>query len=408
MELKLPIYMDNNATTPIDPRVLAVMMPFLTNVFGNAASRNHAFGWQAQAAVDAAREQVAGLLGAQAKDIVFTSGATESNNLAIKGLAAMYKDKRHIVTGLTEHKAVIDPCERLAENGFDVTWLKPDEFGMVSPADVAAAIRPDTLLVSLMAANNETGTLLPIGEIGQLCKARGVFFHTDATQAIGKVELDVEAMGIDLLSLSGHKLYGPKGVGALYVRRRNPHVKLMSQMDGGRHERGLRSGTLNVPGIAGLGSAAEIAKAELTADVARLTALRDRLHAGIVREVDYVKLNGHPTQRLAGTLNVSFAFVEGESMMMKMRDLAVSSGSACTSASLEPSHVLRAMGVDDATAHSSIRFSLGRFNTEAEVDFAIAQIARAARELRELSPLYEMAQGGVDLSKVKWKHDSDK
>ena len=407
MEIKLPIYFDNNATTPIDPRVLAVMMPYLTDVFGNAASRNHAFGWQAESAVETAREQVAKLIAAEAKDIVFTSGATESNNLAVKGLAAMYREKNHIITCLTEHKAVIDPCQRLAEQGFEVTWLRPDEFGVVSPDAVADAIRPTTLLVSLMAANNETGTLHPVGEIGRMCKSKGVFFHTDATQAVGKVEIDVEAMGVDLLSLSGHKLYGPKGVGTLYVRRRGPRVRLASQMDGGGHERGMRSGTLNVPGIAGLGAAAEIAMAEMTADAARLTALRDRLHAGITRELDYVRLNGHPTQRLAGTLNVSFAFVEGEALMMKMRDVAVSSGSACTSASLEPSHVLRAMGVDDATAHSSIRFSLGRFNTQQEVDFAVAQIVRAVRELRELSPLYEMAQEGVDLAKVKWKNDSE-
>jgi len=405
MDLKLPIYLDNNATTPIDPRVLAVMMPYLTDGFGNAASRHHAFGWKAEAAVEAAREQVARLIGAEAKDIVFTSGATESNNLAIKGLAAMYREKgNHIITCLTEHKAVIDPCQRLAEQGFEVTWLRPDAFGVVSAEAVAAAIRPTTLLVSLMTANNETGTVLPVADIGQLCKARGVFFHTDATQAAGKMPLDVEAMGVDLLSLSGHKMYGPKGVGALYVRRRGPRVRLASQMDGGGHERGMRSGTLNVPGIAGLGAASEIARAEMAADAARLTALRDRLHEGITREVDHVQLNGHPTQRIAGTLNMSFAFVEGEALMMKMRDLAVSSGSACTSASLEPSHVLRAMGVDDALAHSSIRFSLGRFNTEAEMDFAVAQVVRAVRELRELSPLYDMAKEGVDLSKVQWRN----
>jgi len=402
--VKLPIYLDNNATTPLDPRVLAAMMPYLTDHFGNAASRNHPFGWKAEAAVETGREQVAALIGAEAKDMVFTSGATESNNLAIKGLAAMYHEKgKHIITCTAEHKAVLDPAKRLEEQGFDVTWLRPDKYGMVTAEMIQAVLKPTTILVSIMAANNEVGTVNPVGEIGRLCKSRGVFFHTDATQAVGKVPIDVESMGIDLLSLSGHKIYGPKGVGALYVRRRNPRVRLMCQMDGGGHERGMRSGTLNVPGIAGLGAAAAIAKAEMAAEAPRLTALRDALHKGICGQLGHVQLNGHPEQRLPGTLNLSFAYVEGEALMMKMRDLAVSSGSACTSASLEASHVLRAMGVGDDLAHSSIRFSLGRFNTQAEVDYAIAQVVRAVSELRELSPLYEMAQEGVDLAKVKWK-----
>ena len=398
---KLPIYFDNNATTPLDGRVLAAMMPYLTEHFGNAASRNHPFGWKAEAAVATAREQIAALIGADAKDIVITSGATESNNLAIKGVAGMYREKgNHIITNLAEHKAVLDPCHRLEEQGFEVTYLRPDEDGVVSSEAVAAAIKPGTILISIMAANNEIGTINPIAAIGKLAHERGVFFHTDATQAVGKIAIDVEAMGIDLLSLSGHKFYGPKGVGALYVRRKNPRVRLTCQMDGGGHERGMRSGTLNVPGIVGLGAAAELAGREMAADAQRLTALRDALHCGIAQQLDYVKLNGHPTQRLAGTLNLSFQYVEGEALMMKIKDVAVSSGSACTSASLEPSHVLRAIGVGDDMAHSSIRFSLGRFNTQAEVEYAVAQVVRAVKELRDLSPLYELAQEGAE---VKWE-----
>ncbi len=393
MSVRLPIYMDNNATTPLDPRVLEAMMPYLTTVFGNAASRSHSFGWKAEAAVETAREQVARLIGAEAKDMVFTSGATESDNLAIKGVAGMYRSKgNHIITCPTEHKAVIDPCKRLAENGYEVTWLKPDEFGRVSAEQVSAAITDKTILITLMLANNEVGTLHPIAAIGKVAKARGVILHTDATQAVGKVPIDVEAMGVDLLSMSGHKLYGPKGVGALYVRRRNPRVRLVCQMDGGGHERGMRSGTLNVAGIVGLAAACELSRAEMDADAARLTEMRDRLQNGILSRLDHVKVNGHLTERLPGTLNVSFAYVEGESLMMKMKDIAVSSGSACTSASLEPSHVLHAMGVGDDLAHSSIRFSLGRFNTAEEVEYAIEQVAKSVKELRELSPLYEMAQ----------------
>ena len=392
MVLKLPIYFDHNATTPVDPRVLEAMTPYLTEHFGNAASRNHPFGWKAEAGVENARAQIAGLLGATPKDIVLTSGATESDNLAIKGVAEMYRDKgNHIITCVSEHKAVIDPCKRLSEAGFDVTWLAPDEFGRVSPEQVAGAITDRTILISIMAANNEVGTINPIAAIGAIARARGVFFHTDATQAVGKIPINVDGMRVDLLSMSAHKIYGPKGVGCLYVRRRNPRVRLRCQMDGGGHERGMRSGTLNVPGIVGLGEACSVAAGEMSDEAVRLTALRDRLHNGIGESLDFVTLNGHPTERLAGTANLSFAYVEGEAMMMKMKDIAVSSGSACTSASLEPSYVLRSMGVSDELAHSSIRFSLGRGTTIEEVDYVIAQVTKAVTELRELSPLYELA-----------------
>ena len=404
MSAQMPVYLDYNATTPIDPRVLEAMMPYLTGEFGNAASRNHAFGWKAEAAVESAREQIARLLGASSKEIVFTSGATESNNLAIKGAAAMYREKgNHIITCTTEHKAVIDPCKRLAEQGCEVTWLTPDSTGRVSAQQVAEAITDRTILISLMAANNEIGTLHPIAEIAKVAKARGVIFHSDATQAVGKVPIDVEAMGIDLLSLSAHKIYGPKGVGALYVRRRGPRVRLVCQMDGGGHERGMRSGTLNVPGIVGLGAAAEICRTEMDAEAPRLAALRDRLHKGIADRLDHVQLNGHPTERTPNTVNLSFAYVEGEALMMKMKDVAVSSGSACTSASLEPSYVLRAIGVGDDLAHSSIRFGVGRPTTEAEIDHAVERVVTAVQELRQLSPLYELAQEGVDLKQVKWQ-----
>lgn len=403
MAVKLPIYMDYNATTPVDRRVLEAMLPYFSEDFGNAASRSHSFGWRAEAAVEAAREQVAGLIGASGKDLVFTAGATESNNLAIKGVAEMYADKgRHIITCQAEHKAVLDSCKRLQQRGFTVTWLSPDEFGRVSAEQIAQAITPETILVTIMAANNEVGTLNPLAEIGKVCKARGVLFHTDATQAVGKIPVNVEEMGIDLLSLSGHKMYAPKGIGALYIRRRGPRVRLVCQMDGGGHERGMRSGTLNVPGIVGLGRAADICQAEMPAEAARLTAIRDSLHQQIVAQLDHVKLNGHPVERLPNTLNLSFAYVEGEAMMMKIKDVALSSASACTSASLEPSHVLRAMGVPDELAHSSLRFSLGRHSTQEEADFAAAHVVQAVRELRELSPLYELAREGVDLKEVKW------
>ena len=393
MAVKLPIYLDHNATTPIDPRVLEAMMPYLTTDFGNAASRNHAFGWKAEAAVENAREQFANLIAAQAKDIVWTSGATESDNLAIKGAAEMYREKgNHIITSLVEHKAVIDPCGRLADMGFEVTWLKPDQYGQIHPEQVAEAITDRTILISIMAANNEIGTINPIAKIGEVAKQQDVFFHCDATQAVGKVPIDVEAMGIDLLSASGHKIYGPKGVGCLYVRRRSPRVRLACQMHGGGHERGLRSGTLNVPGIVGMGAAAEICRKGMAEEAERLTSLRDRLHEGIAGRLEAVFLNGHPTERLPNTVNLSFAYVEGEAVMLKVKDIAVSSGSACTSASLEASHVLRAMGVGDELVHSSLRFSLGRDNTAEEIDYAIEKVVRAVGELRELSPLYEAAR----------------
>lgn len=402
MALTLPIYFDHNATTPVDPRVFEALKPYMIEHFGNAASRNHPFGWKAEAGVEKARKQVADILGATPKDIVMTSGATESDNLAIKGVAEMYRDKgNHIITCVSEHKAVIDPCKRLAESGFEVTWLEPDRFGRISPEQVAAAITDRTILISIMAANNEVGTINPIAAIGRVAREKGVFFHTDATQAVGKIPINVDEMCVDLLSMSAHKLYGPKGVGCLYVRRRNPRVRLRCQMDGGGHERGMRSGTLNVPGIVGLGEACSIAAAEMSDEDLRLTALRDRLHKGIADSLEFVTLNGHPTERLAGTANLSFAYVEGEALMMKLKDVAVSSGSACTSASLEPSYVLRSMGVSDELAHSSIRFSLGRKTTIEEVDYVIAQVIKAVTELRELSPLYELAMERNDSAAAK-------
>ena len=392
MAVKLPIYMDHNATTPIDPRVLEAMLPYLTTEFGNAASRAHSFGWQAEAAVAEAREKVAELIGAEPKDLVLTSGATESNNLAIKGVAEMYRDKgNHIITCLTEHKAVIDPCNWLEKQGFEITWLQPDEGGRVSGDQVDEAITDKTILISIMAANNEIGTLHPVGEIGKVAKARGVFFHCDATQAVGKVPLDVNEMGIDLLSLSAHKIYGPKGAGALYARRRGPRVRVACQMHGGGHERAMRSGTLNVPGIVGLGAAAAICQAEMAGEAERVAALRDRLVAGITDKLDFIYLNGHPTERLPNTVNMAFRYVEGEALMMKMETVAVSSGSACTSASLEPSYVLQAIGVSGELANSSLRFSLGRSTTEEEVDYAVGRVIEAVNELRDMSPLYELA-----------------
>ncbi len=392
MTANSPVYLDNNATTPVDPRVVEAMTPYFTEHFGNAASQSHPFGWKAEAAVERVREQVASLLGASPKEIVFTSGATESDNLAIKGIAEMYREAgNHIITCATEHKAVLDTCKYLAEHGCDVTFLPVDEYGLVDPEQVAEAITDQTILITVMTANNETGTIHPVAEIGKIAKARGVLFHTDATQAFGKIPIDVAAIGADLLSLSAHKINGPKGAGALYVRRRNPRVRLAIQMHGGGHERGMRSGTLNVPGIVGLGAAVEICGKEMAGEADRIRALRDRLHQRIVEKVGFVQLNGHPDRRLPNTLNLSFAYVEGESLMMKMKDVAASSGSACTSASLEPSFVLRAMGVSDEMAHSSIRFSLGRFSTAEEIDYAAEKVAVAVAELRELSPLYEQA-----------------
>lgn len=401
--VKTPIYLDNNATTRCDPRVVEAMLPFFSEHYGNAASRNHTFGWFAEEAVDTARDQVASLLGASGKEIIFTSGATESNNLAIKGVAGMYARKgKHIITQVTEHKAVIDPCKRLERDGYSVTFLPVDKDGRVTPEQVAEAITEQTILVSLMAANNEIGTVQPIAAIGKLCKQKGVLFHTDAVQAAGKVPLDVEEMGIDLLSLSAHKMYGPKGVGALYVRRKNPRVRLDPLIDGGGHERGMRSGTLAVQNIVGIGAACELCRKELTEESKRLTRLREKMRDGIVGQLDHVALNGHPTERLPGNLNLSFEFVEGEGLMMGMKDVAVSSGSACTSASLEPSYVLKALGVGDDLAHSSIRFGLGRFTTEEEVDYTIDHVVKAVRKLREMSPLYEMFKEGVDLKSVQW------
>jgi cysteine desulfurase len=403
MAVKLPIYMDNNATTRCDPRVVEAMLPYFTEKFGNAASRNHAFGWEAEEAVDEAREQVGRLIGATGKEIIFTSGATESNNLALKGVAAMYKKKgNHIITAITEHKAVIDPCKRLERDGFQVTFLPVDRYGRVSADQVAEAITDKTILVSIMAANNEIGTLHPIGDIGRACKKRGVLFHTDAVQAVGKIPINVEEMGIDLLSLSAHKIYGPKGQAALYVRRRDPRVRLDPLIDGGGHERGMRSGTLAVPLIVGLGLACEICGNEMSAEAARLVRLRERLRKGIMDQVGETYINGHPTERLPGNINLSFAYVEGEALMMGIKDVAVSSGSACTSASLEPSYVLRALGVGDELAHSSIRFGLGRFNTEEEADFVVDHIVQAVNHLRSMSPLYEMAKEGIDLKTVQW------
>ncbi len=399
------IYLDNNATTRVDPQVLDAMLPYFCEKFGNPASRNHPYGWAAEEAVDAARQQLAAVIGADSKEIIFTSGATEGNNLAIKGIAAMYGEKgKHIITQVTEHKAVIDPCKYLEQHGFRVTFLPVDRYGMVDLDQLRDALSPDTILVSIMHGNNEIGTLQPVAEIGKLCKARDVIFHTDCCQTFGKVPIDVQAMGIDLLTMSGHKIHGPKGVGAMYVRRKKPRVRCEAILHGGGHERGMRSGTLNVPGIVGLGKAAEVCHAHRDTEPARIAALRDRLHKTIATQLDEVFLNGHPTQRTPTNLNVSFAYVEGESLMMGFSDVAVSSGSACTSASLEPSYVLKSLGVGDDLAHSSIRFSLGRFNTAEEIDYTADKVVRAVRKLREMSPLYEMAQAGIDLSTVQWAH----
>jgi cysteine desulfurase len=398
------IYMDYNATTPVDPRVLEAMLPYFCEEFGNAASRTHAFGWRAEEAVERARERIARLINAGAKDIIFTSGATESNNLALKGVAEMYRDKgTHVITQVTEHKAVLDAAKRLERDGFEVTYLPVDRDGLVDPDDVRRALRETTTLISIMAANNEVGVLQPVEEIGRVAKEHGAFFHCDAAQALGKVPVDVEAWGADLLSLSAHKMYGPKGVGALYVRRRKPRVRLTPMMDGGGHERGMRSGTLNVPGIVGFGAACEVAAEEMEQEAERLRALRDQLEEGILSHIDEVSRNGHPERRLPGTSNLSFAYVEGESLMMGLSEIALSSGSACTSATLEPSYVLRALGVGDELAHSSLRFSLGRFNTEQEVDYVIERVRKTVERLRALSPLYEMAKEGIDLSSVEWQ-----
>jgi len=403
--VKLPIYMDNHATTPTDPRVVEAMLPYFSEKFGNAASRNHSFGWEAEEGVDLARNQIAGLINAKSKEIIFTSGATESDNLAIKGVVEFYKEKgNHVVTCVTEHKAVLDSCRALERAGkATVTYLPVDHYGMVDPDEVRKAITDKTVLITIMYANNEVGTIHPIREIGRTAHEKGIVFHCDAVQAIGKIPVDVERDNIDLLSLSAHKIYGPKGVGALYVRSKGPRVRLTAQMDGGGHERGMRSGTLNVTGIIGLGKACEIAKAEMAEEGVRLTELRNKLQAGLFERLDEVFLNGHPTERLPGNLNVSFAYVEGESLLMGISDVAVSSGSACTSATLEPSYVIRALGTDEELAHSSIRFGLGRFNTEDEVDFVTDRVSKEVLRLREMSPLYEMAREGIDLKSVNWK-----
>jgi cysteine desulfurase len=401
--IKLPIYMDNHATTPMDPRVLEAMLPYFMEKFGNAASRNHPFGWTAEEAVENAREQVAKLIGATAKEIIFTSGATESDNLAIKGVAEMYREKgNHIITAVTEHKAVLDTCKRLEKYGYRVTYLPVQKDGLVDLEELKRAIDDKTILVTIMAANNEIGVLQPWREIGKICRERGVLFHTDGVQAVGKVPIDVNKDNIDLMSITAHKIYGPKGVGALYVRRKNPRVQISAIIDGGGHERGMRSGTLNVPGIVGLGKACEIAREDMAKEGAHLAALRDRLRDRIMGRLDEVYINGSMEHRLPGNLNISFAYVEGESLLMGINDVAVSSGSACTSATLEPSYVLKALGTGDDLAHSSIRFGIGRFNNEAEVDYVADRVCETVERLRELSPLYEMAKEGINLKDVKW------
>ncbi|MCH7614607.1 MAG: IscS subfamily cysteine desulfurase [Nitrospinae bacterium] len=401
--MKLPIYMDNHSTTPCDPRVVDAMLPYFTEKFGNSASRNHSFGWEAEEGVDTARKQIAKLINADSKEIVFTSGATESNNLALKGVAEMYREKGdHIITSSTEHRAVIDPAKSLEKKGVKVTYLSVDKTGTVNPDDVRNAITDKTILISIMLANNEIGTINPIKEIGKIAKEKGVLFHCDATQGVGKIPVNVQELGVDLMSFSAHKIYGPKGIGALYVRRRAPRVRLVPMLDGGGHERGMRSGTLPVPLIVGFGKAAELCEQEMATESVRMMALRDRLKAGIMGAMEEVYLNGHPTERLPGNLNISFAYVEGEALLMGVKEIALSSGSACTSATLEPSYVLRALGVGSDLAHSSIRFGIGRFTTEEEVDYTIDRMLKAVNHLREMSPLYEMAKEGIDLSTVEW------
>lgn len=402
--MKLPIYMDNHATTPMDPRVLEAMAPYFLEKFGNAASRSHSFGWEAEAAVEEARGQIARLIGAKdTKEIVFTSGATESDNLALKGVAEMYRERGdHIVTTVIEHRAVLDTAKRLEKQGFKVTLVGVDKDGLVDPDAIRAAVTDRTILISVMLANNEIGTIQLLAEIGKIAKERGILFHSDATQGVGKIPVDVEAMGIDLMSFTAHKIYGPKGVGALYVRRKNPRVRIAPIIDGGGHERGMRSGTLAVPLIVGFGRAVEICQAEMAEEAARLARLREKLKEGIMGALDEVYLNGHPTRRLPHNVNLSFAYIEGESLLMGLKEVALSSGSACTSATLEPSYVLKALGVGADLAHSSIRFGLGRFNTEEEVNYVIGRVIETATRLREMSPLYEMAKEGIDLKSVQW------
>jgi cysteine desulfurase len=400
--LKLPIYLDNNATTPMDPRVLEAMIPYMTEYFGNAASRNHPFGWAAEEAVDYARDQIAALINCNPKEIIFTSGATESDNLAIKGVFEMYASKgNHIITATTEHKAVLDTCKHIEKLGGKVTYLPVDHEGLINLQDLEAAITDKTILIAIMYGNNEVGVLQPIREISAIAKKRGILFMTDGTQAVGKIPVDVEADGIDLMAFTAHKMYGPKGVGALYVRRKNPRVKVTAQMDGGGHERGMRSGTLNVPGIVGLGKACELARLEMQHDIEHTSRLRDRLETELLKiEESYV--NGSREHRLPHVTNISFKYVEGEGLMMGVKDLAVSSGSACTSASLEPSYVLKALGLSDDLAHSSLRFGLSRFTTDEQIDYAISHVTEAVNKLREMSPLWEMYKEGIDLNSIEW------
>jgi cysteine desulfurase len=401
--LKFPIYLDNNATTPVDPRVLDAMLPYFREEFGNAASRSHAYGWRAEEAVEDAREKIAALIGASGKELVFTSGATESNNLAIKGVAEFYKDKGdHIITTRTEHKCVLDTCKRLERQGFRVTYLDVDKAGRVSADQVREAITDKTILVSVMFANNEIGTVQPVAEIGAVCRGKGVLFHTDAVQGVGKLPFNVDEVKADLVSVTAHKIYGPKGIGALYVRRKPTRVRIAPLIDGGGHERGMRSGTLNVPGIVGFGKAAELARAEMAEEGLRTGRLRLKLQEYFFSHLDKLELNGHPVHRLPGNLNVSFAYVEGEALMMAIKNVAVSSGSACTSASLEPSYVLRACGVSEELAHTSIRFGIGRFNSEEEIDYVGKYVVEQVTKLREMSPLYEMAKEGIDLNSIEW------
>ena len=401
--MKFPIYMDNHSTTPMDPRVLEAMLPYFVEKFGNAASRNHQFGWEAEEAVENARKQIAKLIHCDAKEIVFTSGATESDNLALKGAVEMYKEKGdHIITCSTEHRAILDTCKSLEKRGIKVTYLPVEKDGRVNPDEVRKAITDKTILISVMLANNEIGTIHPIAELGKIAKEKGILLHCDATQGVGKIPVDVEALKVDLMSFTAHKIYGPKGVGALYVRKKGPRVRLVPQIDGGGHERGMRSGTLPVPLIIGFGKACELCEQEMPAESKRIAAMRDRLQTQIMKSLDECYLNGHPTERLPHNLNISFAYVEGEALLMGVKEIALSSGSACTSATLEPSYVLRAMGVGSDLAHSSIRFGLGRFTTDEEVDYTAKRMVEAVKRLREMSPLYEMAKEGIDLKSVQW------